>query len=314
MITDRIDAITRIPETARVPAPPPPPSVKIELTAICNLKCFFCASHLRLRPKAHIDWGFFTRIVKEMRDIGVRELGVFYLGESFLFPRLAEAISYAKSECRYPYVFLTTNGVLATPQKLQECMTAGLDSLKFSFNYSDGEQFAKVTQTKSGGYQELISNIRAARTVRDRVEDQTGYRCGIYASSIRYDGQQQERMAAAVDQIRPFVDEHYWLPLYSQAGLIPEATEFDFTPGNRGRMDALRDPLPCWSIFTEGHITYDGFLSACCFDHDGRFHMGNLNQVSFAEAWHSQAFQALRTAHLAKDVTKTVCGRCVLYG
>jgi len=25
--------------------------------------------------------------------------------------------------------------------------------------------------------------------------------------------------------------------------------------GNQGRVGALREPLPCWSAFTEGHIT-----------------------------------------------------------
>lgn len=311
-ITDRIDAITRIPQEARSVTPPAPPSVKIELTAVCNLKCFFCASYLRLRPKAHMDWEFFIRIVEEMRKLGVRELGVFYLGESFLYPRLVEAIHFAKKACGYPYVFLTTNGILATPEKLRECMQAGLDSLKFSFNYSDPDQFRQVTRTRAELYQTLISNIKASRRVRDEVAEETSHRCGVYASSILYDGQQQERMAAAVGEIRDFVDEHYWLPLYNQAGLI-EGTGVDFIPGNRGRIGALRDPLPCWSLFTEGHITYDGFLSACCFDHDGRFHMGDLKTTPFLEAWHSDQFQALRRAHLEKNVAGTVCERCVLY-
>jgi mRNA-degrading endonuclease toxin of MazEF toxin-antitoxin module len=48
------------------------------------------------------------------------------------------------------------------------------------------------------------------------------------------------------------------------------------TAGNQGRVGALRKPLPCWSLFTEGHVTHDGRLSACCFDHDGRFEMGDL--------------------------------------
>ena len=44
-----------------------------------------------------MDEGFFRRIVREMREAGVEELGVFYLGESFLCPWLAEAIRYAKA-------------------------------------------------------------------------------------------------------------------------------------------------------------------------------------------------------------------------
>jgi radical SAM protein with 4Fe4S-binding SPASM domain len=66
-------------------------------------------------------------------------------------------------------------------------------------------------------------------------------------------------------------------------------------------------------VFTEGHITWDGKLSACCFDHDGRFHMGDLTAIPFMEAWNSVAFQHLREAHLNRDVRGTACETCVAY-
>jgi hypothetical protein len=81
--------------------------------------------------------------------------------------------------------------------------------------------------------------------------------------------------------------------------------------GNVGRADNPRDPLPCWSLFTEGHVTWDGRLAACCFDHDGRFDMGDLTRTDFMTAWHSPAFQALRAASLARDVTGTACAHCI---
>jgi hypothetical protein len=120
-------------------------------------------------------------------------------------------------------------------------------------------------------------------------------------------------MEQAVAAILPYVDEHYWLPLYGQAGLTSGAKGTRPTAGNQGRVGALRKPLPCWSLFTEGHITFDGHLSACCFDHDGRFNMGDLNAVSFMDAWHSAPFQALRRANLAEDVAGTVCEKCLAY-
>jgi hypothetical protein len=41
--------------------------------------------------------------------------------------------------------------------------------------------------------------------------------------------------------------------------------------------------------------------------------MGDLNAVSFMQAWHSEPFQALRAAHLTGDVRDTVCNGCVSY-
>src|ERR1700693_6327052 len=76
-ITDRIDAITRIPPASRSPTPPIPRSVKIELTARCDFNCFFCATAKKLRHKADMDEAFYRRIVREIRGAGVEELGVF---------------------------------------------------------------------------------------------------------------------------------------------------------------------------------------------------------------------------------------------
>ncbi len=308
-ITERIDRITFIPEEYRSIKPPIPKSVKIELTARCDYKCFFCASDMRLREKSDMDFEFYKRVVKEMRELGVEELGVFYLGESFLCEWLPDAIKYAKEVCGYPYVFLTTNGRSATKERVKACMEAGLNSLKFSFNFADKEQFAHVTKTPEKNFEEMKQNIKDAKVVRD----DGGYKCGIYASSIMYDGEQLDKMKLAIEEIIGFVDEHYWLPLYGQAGLTDDKHDFRPVAGNPGRVGALRPPLPCWAVFTEGHITFDGRLSACCFDHDGRFDMGNLNEMSFIEAWHSERFQVLREANLKKDVSGTACEHCIAY-
>jgi iron-sulfur cluster protein len=85
------------------------------------------------------------------------------------------------------------------------------------------------------------------------------------------------------------------------------------TAGNQGRIGALREPLPCWSAFTEGHVTAEGKLSACCFDATANWTMGDLTKLSFMEAWNSAPFVKLREAHLKKDVCGTVCENCIAY-
>ena len=313
-ITDRIDAITAIPTEYRLPAPPAPKSVKIELTGRCNYRCGFCALRTReVQPKTDMEMPLFKRITTEMREAGVEEIGMFYLGESFMAAEaLIEAIAWCKS-LGFPYLFLTTNGSLAEPELVRRCMEAGLDSLKFSVNAADEEQFESVMGISGRWLDKALANLKAAW----RVREEGGYKCGIFASSIRYDGEQQAKMEALLaEQVLPFVDQHYWLPLYSMGSLATQREEelgYRPTAGNQGRLAALREPLPCWSAFTEGHVTASGALSACCFDADSRWTMGDLNQQSFMAAWNSPAFQRLRAAHLARDVTGTVCEQCVAY-
>lgn len=309
-ITERIDNITGLYNGSNQVKPPCPKSVKIELTAKCDFRCSYCATGKRLRPQKEMDKAFYKKVVKELHESGVKELGMFYLGESFLCDWLPEAIEYAKN-VGIPYVFLTTNGRTATADKVKACMEAGLDSLKWSFNYIDAKQFREITRVNERYYKDIIQNIKDAYIVRLKGD----YDCGLYASSIQYSGKQLEEMKTAVEEITAYVDEHYWLPMYCQAALVKEGNEDkDLTVGNLGRMGNQRHALPCWMLFTETRITWDGHLAACGFDHNGKFNMGNLNEVGFMEAWHSEKFQKLRAAHLKKDVSETICLECILWG
>lgn len=186
-------------------------------------------------------------------------------------------------------------------------MKAGLDSLKFSLNFYDAGQLTEVAQVTPSHWRKAIDNLKTAREIRDTW----GHKCGLYASSIAFDGEQGAKMMALVESIRPFVDEHYWLPLYGMSG-ASKAAGWKPKPGNPGRLDAMRDPLPCWAVFTEGHITHDGKLAACCFGDglDGGLVMADLNEVDFMTAWNSSKFQELRAAHLVKDVRGTACETC----
>jgi MoaA/NifB/PqqE/SkfB family radical SAM enzyme len=316
-ITKKIDNITHIKEVYKQSKPPCPESVKIELTGRCNYRCGFCALRMRdCQPKVEDDMSldFFKRITKEMFDAGVEEIGLFYLGESLMNPELTiAACNYLKNELGMPYVFLTTNGSLATPGVLEALMQAGLDSLKFSINASDMEQFEEVMGVKPKLYKKALEAIEDAYNVREAG----GFKTKLYASSIKYDGSQQARMENLVDVwVEPFVDEHYWLPLYSMGSVATQReAELGYKPtaGNQGRLGGLVKPLPCWSAFTEGHVRSDGKVSLCCFDADGRFQVGDLHKDSWMDIWHNEAFTRIREAHLKEDLSGTVCEECVAY-
>ena len=326
-ITQKVDAITMLNEE-RIKAggvQSTPKSVKIELTSRCNLKCKYCAVALREEAPADMDIGLFQRITEDMKFSGVEEIGLFYLGESFTSPAiLIQALEWCKRVLKFHYVFLTSNATCAYPQVVEQLMKLGLNSLKWSVNYSDIDQFKDVTGGKDSQFYKALSNIIDAWDIRNTY----AYSTTLSASSILYNGKQRDKMKELLRQhILPYVDNHYWLPLYQmgmfedyfieRAGYIP-------TKGNMGRLDnqtlkPLREPIPCWTVFTEGHVRVDGNLSACCFSNDGRFDMGKLNGKNFMELWNTKAFVGLREAHLKaitdgdKALIGTPCEVCCAY-
>jgi MoaA/NifB/PqqE/SkfB family radical SAM enzyme len=243
LITERIDQTTRIPPACRRAVLPAPRSVKIEISPRCNYRCGFCALRTgEEQPRWDMDFSLFKRITRDMREAGVEEIGVFFLGESFMNPRLlVDCVQYLKAEVGIPYVFLTSNASMAFPDAVEACMKAGLDSLKWPVNAADAAQFEQIMAVSGKLFDRALGNIAAARDVRA----QKGYRTGLYASSIKYDGGQQQKMEALLEskeallesKVKPFVDQHYWLPLYPMGAFatVREA-ELGFKPtaGNQG--------------------------------------------------------------------------------
>jgi molybdenum cofactor biosynthesis enzyme MoaA len=151
--------------------------VKVEISPRCNYRCGFCALRTReVRPKWDMDFELFQRIMSEMREAGVEEVGVFYLGESFMNPRLlVDCIAYLKGELGMPYVFLTSNASMAFREALDACMRSGLDSLKWSVNVADEAQFEQIMGVAGKLFDRALENIRAAWELRESK----GYRTGL---------------------------------------------------------------------------------------------------------------------------------------
>lgn len=306
-IVERIDAVTHLRPEYRGVVLPAPPSLKIELNSRCAYKCAFCVRSVRENDKTDMDRALFSRIMREAHVAGVREAGLFFINEPFGVSWLAEAIK----ECReigFEYIFLTTNGSVATPERVEAAMAAGLDSLKFSLNFYDAQQLAEVAQVSTRTFDRVLHHVKTAY----RIREEGGYKCGLYASSIAFDGEQGKKMEAVIDEIRPYVDQHYLLPLYSMGGAA-KAVGWKPKPGNPGRLgNMVKDTIPCWSVAQEAHVTAEGMLSACCFGSGigGALDMANLNEVSFMDGWNSLKFQELRKAHMSGDVSKTACAEC----
>ena len=282
-IIERISARTMVAE--RTPTPSFPKSVKIEVTSRCNMNCSFCATSKGLRKHGDMSLETFERVCKDCVDSGVEDVGLFLLGESLVLPNLERYCEIDK-KVGAKRVFLTTNGILATPERVEGLVCAGLDSLKFSIG------------TPPEDYR-VIQNLLFAAWFC------SGHGVEVSASSV-FDpdkAEQQNRLRAS---LAPYIDSYYCLPQMNQAGHMPT--------GCNGNPGTLRDPRPiqpCWVLFNTAHITWDGHMTACCFDHDGRFKVADLFKTSVKDAWNCRKFTDLRAAHLSGKAKESLCERCL---
>jgi radical SAM protein with 4Fe4S-binding SPASM domain len=294
--------------------------VKFELDNICNLNCLMCGRNVDETP-SKMDWGLFTKMTREMKDFGVQSFGPFFGNESFInIKRTTDAISFLKNELGVPRVFITTNGTLGTKRNVEACISAGLDSLKWSVNWSDNEQFGKVTRRNPSLFNNILQNIKDAYEVREQLHREQGISCGLFASSIKFHDEQITFMKPLLEKhVFPYIDEWYMLPEYQMGGgktvdRIQKAGFDDPIAGNTGRVGAERHALPCWTIMNASHVKWNGDMLACCFPAPNKdMIMGNLHEQSFEEIINGPKYRALRLAHLNQDVTGTACENCLAY-
>ena len=268
------------------------------------MKCFYCQHTHSKYKKQDISKEFLFRILKELKELKVKDVGLFWLGESLLVNELSEYISFAK-KIGIEYVFITTNGILATPERINKIIDSGIDSIKFSINVGSREKYLKSSGVDA--FDQLISNLK--HTWKYRGSRKT---LSIYASTV-VDPTNAKEYDYIHSLIAPYVDHHYPIVPYGKLKIVTENGEYRIIDAPKEERRTLQEMLPCWPLFTEPHISSDGHMSVCYCDLDERLYVGDLNKMSLMEAWHSEKFAALRKQHLLKDVVGTVCESCIAY-
>ena len=162
-IVERVTKTTNIPQELLSERPPFPKKAKIEVTSRCDLQCFFCARTYKDVDKGDINRDFLFRMLRELKDLGVQDVGLFWLGEPLLIKELPEYVAYAK-EIGIEYVFITTNGRLATPERIRALFDSGLDSIKFSINAGNRKRYLKICGADA--FDRVIENVKAAYEYR----------------------------------------------------------------------------------------------------------------------------------------------------
>jgi radical SAM protein with 4Fe4S-binding SPASM domain len=286
------------------PKPPIPRKAKIEVTDRCNLKCFYCQTSFKETKKSIIDRELIFKLIEELKNLGVEELGLFWLGEPLLNKELPEYISFAK-QIGIKYVFITTNGVLATEERIEKIFQSGLDSIKFSINASTKVKYEKMCGKDA--FDQVIANIKTTWQIRSEAKKPS-----IYASSI-YNPSDENDFFKIHSIIKPYIDEHYPIQLYGHNNMIENNGEYKIVKASSKDMRSLQSMLPCWSVFMLPHINYDGRIGACYCDNNEKFYMGDLSKESFIEVWHSEKFVNLRRKHILKNVSGSVCENCIAF-
>jgi uncharacterized Fe-S cluster-containing radical SAM superfamily protein len=133
-------------------------SIYVELTSVCNMACEYCPNEGMVRARKHMDFSMFMDVIDQIADNRLtQQIQLAALGESFLYPRLLEAVNYCNQKKLGTSII--TNGLLLTPDLYQKLVDSGLKELQISFHDLNEDSFAYRHAKTNIEYTSFFKNI-----------------------------------------------------------------------------------------------------------------------------------------------------------
>lgn len=274
-----------------------PTEVMFEATNCCNNRCFFCGSLVSNRKRGYMDEQLMLRLISEAYDNGARKISFHGMGEPCLCKNLANYVSIAKNK-GYTYIYLDTNGVLATPEVIFPVIDAGLDSLKFSIHAATGETYKKITNNDKFG---LVKEnfIEVSNYINKENID-----CKLIAYFAENTINHTEKDSFK-SMFEPYASELWISPIHNASGMKPENSDFSILSD----IAAIKG-LPCVEL-DRMTINWEGKAIACCTDWSDSLIYGDANICSLQELWNCEAINRIREEQNSVNTLRDICKKCM---
>ena len=267
---------------------PLPEIVQIESTNICNAKCVFCPRDEMERRQGIMDMALFKKVVDECADLGIEHVRMHNYGEPFVDRQLVDKVRYAKQR-GIPQVGMISNGSLITEAAARGMIEAGLDAINISVDASGKETFEK---TRVGlKYDKVIANVERLLALREAAGTR---RPKLILSFVRQNNSEDEH--AFIEHWRKRADKIHITDLHNWAGTLNQKSDVHY---------------PCYRPWLTFTALWDGRVSLCCADFDGRTILGDLRTSTIGEIWNSDRYRAVRREHLESG-GPAICQSCDL--
>ena len=278
----------------------------IEVTNTCNHKCIFCKNTNQSRKTTYLNKDVYKKFIKEASAFGLKEVGLYATGEPFMAKNLDEYISIAKAY-NIERVYITTNGALADLKSVIKCVEAGLDSIKFSINASNKEDYIRIHGHND--FSKVLKNVSEIFEWKNINKKNLQMLCTcVVLPSKKYVVKEHQKLFSDYFEDIDYNlsssqgGQSYDIPLDETAlgAIFQEKTELNDS-----------DIQPCEIVFNRYHLTAEGYLTACCVDYNLNLAYSDLNVEDLKSGWLNTWITKLREMHLNKKLDGTICHQCL---
>ncbi|MBU1863710.1 MAG: radical SAM protein [Candidatus Omnitrophica bacterium] len=256
---------------------PKPHVVVLELSNLCNLNCKICTRPDSDAPVGNMDVALAKDVIKKARDCGIQQLGFHTVGEPLLYPHLKEVLLFAK-DVGFP-IGISTNANLLTKEKADMLLALNINNIRVSLE-GTGEIYNELRE--KGDFFTAIENIKYIHN--KRVNDRSpriSLNYVLTKDSIKSIQDFQKNYAYLFDHIT-------YCPLINQGCVKNPYVE------NNSVVLLTNDKYPCFNLWVNMYVTFNGEVSVCCVDYNHKLIVGNIQKDSLLNIWNSKQYQSYR--------------------
>ncbi|MCP4723514.1 MAG: radical SAM protein [bacterium] len=281
-----------------------PRLLSIELTNACNSDCIMCPRSKLTRKITQMDFNLFKKIIDECKGQKLKKINLFWFGETFIYPKLPEAIKYIKENLPKVKLNISTNGALVKSEIAEKVIKAGLDTINFDIDGATKDTFESIR--KNLDFNQVTENAKNFMEIRKRLGKN---KPKVSVTIIKMD--------KTVDEIDTFKEQ--WKEIVDSIGVNDYNTWLgnveDRNVGEKKEVSkAGKFTFPCDHPFNELAFAVDGTVSMCCLDWDCSEEIGDINENTVKEIWTGEKMKEKRQLMIDNKYDQIpICKNCNSY-
>ncbi len=260
--------------------------LQLEVAAFCDAACVFCPYPTMERARGFMKMDLFQKIMDESVALPLVDHITFTgLGETLLDKHLIERIRYARLRMPHIMIDIFSNGSQLTNAKVDALIDAGLSTLYVSLNATNQEKRQQIMYPHKPDYfdYDKVCAVLDYAIGRYQVKPEMKVLVKAIVSKDLFEDGDQERF------------DSRWNGPWNRDG-----NSFMHLEGNwAGAVWPARTKqvTPCSRALGQIMVLWDGRVSLCCFDSEGKEILGDLNTQTIKEVFNGPKATGIRTAH-----------------
>jgi radical SAM protein with 4Fe4S-binding SPASM domain len=238
-----------------------------------------------------MDFDLFKKVVDECASYKVSSIHLHNFGEPFIDKGIFDKIRYATGKGISTRLF--SNISLLDREKAVELVESGLTRIKVSIDGNSKETFNVIR--KGLDFDTVVENINTLIDVKKELGSKKPEIGLVFVETEKNAHERagfMERWKGRVDSI-DISSYHNW------GGSLHKGERGD----ERG--------LPCLRVWQTFTVLWNGEVSICCMDYDGKVILGNVKEESVYDIFNGQKLREIRRKHLKGDFSRPpICKRC----